>query len=597
MKKVIKNFSIFNSSFSIQAGFSVLEVILAAAIFVTFATAAVVVVISGIDNNRLGGEMTVANQFNTEGMEAVRSIKNQDFSNISGLASGYCTSGAGVNISGGVWALKGSGTSDNLDSRYSRVIKVCDVQRLNGDIVTSGGTNDPNTKKVTVTTNWNFTSARPESVEFTDYLTNWKARVGGPIMMAYSKTTSIPFYRTWDGVAWSAEGSAWGVGGNINYVVLKSARTKTEAVLGTLDANGNIYAQVWNGISWGHQQLMVNLGSTNSTTRSFDIAYEKNSDRLVIVYPSGTGNVDFAYRIWDGSTWSSPTVITVPPTTAIVRWIELAQNPLSTSNDISMIMMDNNRGVYGMIWNGATWTNMGVATTWDTASIATRKAIDVAYEQISGRAMFIWGDTVATDQYYRIWNGSSLTANTLLDIPASGGVANWIKLVSRPNSNELLYGVQDANTTPDLNTSRWSGSGWFNTTEHSAGTENANSMNFDIVWETHSSNPGKAWILWGNGGSCSTTCVAKRQWSDIGWGTTSTLTGSDDTAFIRLKADSSSGAIFAGIYEDSSSAAGNRDILERRLIDGGSTWSNENIIWNGGTAGTTVYFRIDIATP
>ena len=28
--------------------------------------------------------------------------------------------------------------------------------------------------------------------------------------------------------------------------------------------------------------------------------------------------------------------------------------------------------------------------------------------------MFMWGDAVATDQYYRIWNGTTLTAATLL---------------------------------------------------------------------------------------------------------------------------------------------------------------------------------------
>lgn len=574
-----------------EAGFSVLEVILAAAIFVTFATAAVVVVISGIDNNRLGGEMTVANQFNTEGMEAVRSIKNQSWTTFANQAGAGNT---GVSNASGTWAF--NGLSDNTlpsDTRFKRAINIANVQRdVSGNIVASG-TNDPDTKKVTATTTWNFTSARPEEVTFTEYFTNWEARVGGPIMMAYSKNTSTPFYRIWDGSAWGTEAGAQSIpgGGNINYVVLKSARTKTEAVLGTLDANGNIYAQVWNGISWGHQQLMVNLGSANSTTRSFDIAYEKNSDRLIIVYPSGTGNIDFACRIWDGSTWSSPIVITAPPTTAIVRWIELAQNPLSTSNDVAMIMMDNNRGVYGMIWNGATWVNMGVASVWDTASIATRKAVDVAYEQSSGRAMFIWGDTVATDQYYRIWNGTTLTPATLLDIPAAGNVVNWIKLVSRPNSNELMYGEVDA--AFDLNTRKWSGSAWDTATqhaEHANNVENITSMVFDLVWETYVSNPGKAWLLMGN-----SNVVEKKQWSGTAWGTASTLTGSDDTSFIRLKVDPVSGAIFGGFYESQSSS--NDDIWESHLTDGGATWSARNVIWGGQVSAEPVYFRVDIATP
>jgi hypothetical protein len=49
-----------------------------------------------------------------------------------------------------------------------------------------------------------------------------------------------------------------------------------------------------------------------------------------------------------------------------------------------MIVLDSNIDIYGMRWTGSAWDNMGTATVWDaTASIATRKAIDVAYEKTS----------------------------------------------------------------------------------------------------------------------------------------------------------------------------------------------------------------------
>jgi len=579
-------------------GFSVIEVVLAAAIFMLFSTSAVVVVLGGINANRLGAEETIANQFATEGIEAVKSIKNQAYTN---LITPNPTPRAVLRNVNNVWEFNTTDGSSNTlthnaSDNYVRQVKVESVNRDASGNIVSTGTPDPDTKKITSTVSWNFNSARPESVVLTTYLSDWRKPIvsGGPIMMAYSKTTSnTPFYRTWGGSSWSAEGSnTQPVGGNINYVVLKSSRTRNEAILGTLDSNGNIYIQVWNGTSWSILTSIA-IGSANATTRSFDIEYEKSGDKAVIVYPASPSFVDFAYHTWDGTTLSGPTTVTTPPTTGVIKWIELTQNPISTSNEIALIMLDANVDVYGMAWDGTTWDNMGTSAVWDTtAATATRKAIDVAYEQISGRAMFIWGDTTVTDQYYRIWDGSNLTANTLLDTPGSAGIANWIRLVSRPNSNELMYGVQDGHTSPDLNTSRWSGSGWFNTTEHDASTENVTSMNFDIVWETHTSNPGEAWLMWGNG-----AVIAVRHWNGAGWDAASVLSGSDDTSFVRLKADPNSGAIFAGIYEDSSSVAGNRDILERRLTGGGTTWSAENIIWNGGTAGTTVFFRVDIATP
>jgi len=405
-------------------------------------------------------------------------------------------------------------------------------------------------------------------------------------MMAYSKTTATPFYRTWNGTTWSAEGSALDVVGNINYVVLKSSRTRNEAILGVQTSTGAIYVQVWNGTAWGSLTL---VGTGPTTMRSFDIAYEKNSDHALITYSSVA---DFAYRTWDGTTLSVPTVVTTPPTTGVLNWLELRQNPLSASDEIAMIMLDANADVYGMRWTGSAWDTMGTAAVWDaTASIATRKSIDVEYEQVSGKIMFMWGDSVATDQYYRTWNGTTLSGATLLDIATQGGVINWLQLAARPGSNEIMLGVQDAGA--DLNTRKWSGSAWDTATqhaEHSAAVENITSRVFDIVWETHTSNSGKAWLVWGNG-----TAVSKKQWSGSAWGAATVLTSSDDTSFIRLRADPVSGAIFAGIYEDATSATD--DIWETRLTGGGTVWSAKNTIWGGATSATPVFFRVDISTP
>jgi len=564
-------------------GFSLLEVILAVALFLILTTGGITLIVQSYNSNRLGAEFATATEFASEGIEAVKSIKNQAFSNL------VDSSGTGVERVGGVWTFGGSDDTliHSSEDNFIRIIKVEPVNRDGtppaGNIVSSGGITDPDTKKITSTVTWNFNSARPETMSLVTYLSDWEKPISGGdlIMMAYSKTTSTPYYRTWDGSSWSDEAPAQAVGGNINYVVTKVSRTRNEAILGTLDSNGNIYAQVWNGSSWGTPVLMANVGSTLSAYRGFDIDYEENGDRAVMVYIPNSTSVDPDYRIWDGNSWSSATTITSPPTSGIIRWIELTQNPLSLSNDIAMIMIDENIDVYGMTWNGSSWGTMGTGAVWDsTGSTADN----------SGEALFIWGDATSTDQYYRTWNGTSLTGPTLLDIPASGGVANWVELVSRPDSDELMYGVQDAGS--DTNTRKWSGSAWDSATqhpEHDGAGENVTSMNFDIVWETHSSNPGKAWILWGGGAN-----ISKKQWSGTAWGSVSTLTGSDDTSYIRLKADPSSGAIFAGIYEAATSAKD--DIWESHLTDGGTSWSAENTIWTGPISTEPVYFRIDIGT-
>ena len=384
-----------------------------------------------------------------------------------------------------------------------------------------------------------------------------------------------------------------GVAGNINYVVLKSSRTRNEAVLGTQDASGTTWVQVWDGSAWGNRIQIGGGGS--ATTRSFDIAYEKNGDRAIVAY-NPTASADFDYRIWNGTSWSSATTVSAPPTTGSINWIELRQNPLSSSNDISLLLLDANSDVYGMLWNGTSWGTMGTAAVWDaTAATATKKTIDVEYEQTSGKAMFMWGDSVAGDQYYRTWNGTTLSAATQLTISTEGGLAEWIQLAARPSSNEIMLGVQDAGA--DINTRKWSGSAWDTVTqhpEHEASSENIASRNFDIVWETYPANAGKAWLMWGDGATTTT-----RQWSGTAWGTASVLSGSDDTSFVRLRADPASIAnpVFAVVYQNSSAAAGAREISSRELTNGGATWPAKTTIWGGTTSADPVFFRVDIAVP
>lgn len=560
-----------------QGGFSPVEVLLAATIFGMIATAIIGAIVYGNQSTASSGDRARAVFLAEEGLQAVRNMRDADFANLSAPACIPTT--CGLTQTGNIWNL--SGSSDTIDGFYTRQITIA--------------ANGTDRKTVTATVSWPSMGGTNQ-VSVSTTFSNWLAAITppapttGPIMMAYSKTTNIPYYRVWDGSNWGVEASAQSVAGNINYVVLKSARTRNEAILGVQTSTGAIYVQVWNGTSWGN---LTQVGTGTTTTRSFDIAYEKNSDRAVIAYAA---SADFAYRTWNGTTLSSATTVTAPPTTGTLNWLELRQNPLSTSNEIAMIMLDANADVYGMAWNGTTntWGNMGTSAVWDaTAASATKKTIDVEYEQNSGRAMFMWGDSVITDQYYRTWNGTTLSSPTLLDIATEGGVAEWIQLASRPNSNEIMLGVQDA--AADLNTRKWSGTAWDTATqhpEHSAAVENITSRSFDIAWETHPNNPGKAWLLWGNGST-----VSARQWSGTAWDATAVLTGSDDTSFIRLRADPASGAVFSGIYQNATAATSARDINERHLVGGSATWTGKNTIWGGPTTTDPVFFRIDIATP
>lgn len=151
-----------------QQGLSILEVILAMAIFVIIVSASAAVVIHSFSANRLGHEETEAALLASEGLEAVRSIKKQDFEN---LASGTYD----VNSSSGVWQL---GPTPTPGGKYNREITVADVYRDElGEIVASGGTLDEEIKSITSSVYWQFSPARSNRVAMKTYLAAWESSI------------------------------------------------------------------------------------------------------------------------------------------------------------------------------------------------------------------------------------------------------------------------------------------------------------------------------------------------------------------------------------------------------------------------------------
>lgn len=428
-------------------------------------------------------------------------------------------------------------------------------------------------------------------------------------MAVYAKLNGdgLPYYRIWDGSAWGTEASATSVVADIRFLVLKFARTRNEAILVSQNSSGQIRAQVWNGTSWsdgttpGATRLLGTIANGGDRNyRAFDVEYETSGDRAVVVYRNGD-NADPDYQIWTGSVWVAAATISGNATTGRPRWIELAPNPASTSDEIAMILVDHNDDVYGMRWNGSTstWDNMGVAGVWDVADDSRSKTIDVAYEQQSSRALFIWADDSNGDQRYRLWNGLALSGMSTLDlgnIPGFDmtGRGEWVRLAPRTGSNQILYGVQDDND--DLFTALWDGaSSWGSGTRHDGSIEAGNDRNFDIVFETYAPNTHLAWLVWGNGWS-----LSRKQWNSTtsSWGGTTT-TG-DDTALVQLMAHPTSGVVLAAIYEDR--GASTDDLREMHLPAGGA-WSPltnpsttpADPFWAGQTVNNPVLERVTLA--
>ncbi|MEM2878923.1 MAG: PGF-pre-PGF domain-containing protein, partial [Candidatus Hadarchaeales archaeon] len=385
----------------------------------------------------------------------------------------------------------------------------------------------------------------------------------------YSTGAEVPSAKRWTGSEWVSMPTPNAVGGIVEWVVVKSARTRNELILGTLDSSGDISVQIWNGVTqtWSSPEVLSNVGTTVDAYRCFDIEYENGNDRAIVVYNKGNNTDNLYYVIWDGNSWSDEYPIDVP-TTGIPYWIELASNPLADNNDIALIMLDSNSDVWGMRWNGNAWDNMGATGVWDdTASTATEKAIDVAYEWTTGDIMFVWGDAT-TNGYvgYRTYSGGTLSSPASGPGPSEADAVRWVQLASDPFSDNILLGIQDWDGINDfdLEVAFWNGGAWPATRyELESGVEAGADQNFYLTFEIN--NPGYVWALFGDGGY-----LGRRRYT-TSWGTKAT--SGDDTARVFATTHWFNGYILAVVMSDDS-AAGTYDGIYPIWTTDGSTWNN-----------------------
>lgn len=136
-----------------QAGFLLVEVILASSIFVLLVTAFVGAYLYGQEATALAGNRARATMLAEEGLEAARNIRDENFTNLTPGKKGMV-------VSGGQWIF--SGAQDTTDI-FTRSI---DIKKVG---------NDDNREKVIVDVTWQQNPQRTGAVSLESRLTNWQA--------------------------------------------------------------------------------------------------------------------------------------------------------------------------------------------------------------------------------------------------------------------------------------------------------------------------------------------------------------------------------------------------------------------------------------
>ena len=144
-KRLNNPLALFKSS-----GFSLIEVILSAALFLIIATFVVPAYLYGQESVILSGERQRAALYAEEGLEALRNLRDANFNNLT-VGGPY-----GLATSTGTWTI--NGTSDT-NGEFTRQILISNV--------------GANRLKATSTVTWNQNAQRSGVIDLVTYFTNW----------------------------------------------------------------------------------------------------------------------------------------------------------------------------------------------------------------------------------------------------------------------------------------------------------------------------------------------------------------------------------------------------------------------------------------
>lgn len=376
-------------------------------------------------------------------------------------------------------------------------------------------------------------------------------------------TGNTPRYREWDGSVWGSEGSLNDIGAPLRWVRVAAGTTREEYVAVTIGTDNDVNAQVFATGEWTDLQEMT-AGLSTLDARGIDVTYETLSGDAMVAYCDGDALP--SYRIWDGSTWSTESTITVSETTDC-EWIELASDPVS--DEIIILTRGTDGSPYeAQVWNGSAWGN---ALTLGNITEAAHEGMSVEYEESGGQAVVVTSDGNPGRFEWNSWNGTTWGA------PATQGIGNdfeWGQLVRDIGSDEMLLCYQDEDQ--DVGVVRWTGSAWAGQTELDTDGNAKNDPAFACVFENTSSRDNYIMTVLSD-----TVQVEYSFWNNTTWSANATVNSLTDSATMQL-IRTGTDLILGTFFDDVN------DTLNFTSWDG-SSWSTTQALEDDASVDTSPY--------
>lgn len=140
-----------------------------------------------------------------------------------------------------------------------------------------------------------------------------------------------------------------------------------------------------------------------------------------------------------------------------------------TRNEVLVAAQTNASGLFLRKWDGTNWTDPPSPLSTPVVAAAgvtnTYRGSCIAYEQLSGDAIFVWSDasqTAGNRLRFSVWNGSSWTSPAAITATGNNSTPMFMQIASKPGADEIILTV----AFNDANRARyaviWNGSTWGN---------------------------------------------------------------------------------------------------------------------------------------
>ncbi len=361
---------------------------------------------------------------------------------------------------------------------------------------------------------------------------NWALRVPpGQITTLNATTGSFPGEVN---LTWMDPGDNYYVGTSSGYVVKYATFSITS---NALFAAATTFAQTWTPQAAStYEQYVVN-GLNPGTSYYFAMeAYDAASNYSVISNTvsaaSGSSGATSGIITYGDATSGSPASPSYrewvaansiynpnPPAApyraqaaaSTIRYVRLQScNVLRDQKMMGVLTYNGNTApngdLYLQLWDGTAnggaggWTSLGMINSSEGNMYSTYRGFDLAYEQNSGRVLVSYFNGTTGKLSYQVWSSTqgAFVGSGTLNCGTLTGSIYWVKLKSRPGSDQIMVAASDSNSA--LFGGIWNGptNSWIvsSTKTFSTALSTGTKQCFDIAWENQS---GRGMILWGTG--------------------------------------------------------------------------------------------------